>query len=223
MVELNNKRLKIYGQLPESMQRVYSSEETIRFQVTMLDRFRIGQEKRDAYLDLVGDTILGISEAETLEAKIQTDIGLEATEARQLAGEITRYIKPALEYHQDPEAYLMKEQVATETPATLLSTAPNVAPVEPMTAGEANVVESVSEPTVQPLRTMETDVKRIHGYGAYRELYPNTPSATDSEEPIHTSSQASVLPSELTPPAKTPPPESLDTPPPSPPSKEESA
>lgn len=44
--------------------------------------------------------------------------------------------------------------------------------------------------SIQPLHTMETDVDKVHGYGTFRELYPDV--ASDSE-PIHHSSQDDTL------------------------------
>ena len=65
------------------------------------------------------------------------------------------------------------------------------------------VSNSEPEPIVQPLRTMEGDMERIHGYGAYRKMYPlaedgqvvaSEPEHTQpTVEPIHTSTQDAVL------------------------------
>jgi hypothetical protein len=58
----------------------------------------------------------------------------------------------------------------------------------PAIAQKPNVPEQAV--VIDPMRTMEADVDRIHGYGAYRELYPD---AGDGEEPIHRTSQDDVL------------------------------
>ncbi|MDC1205585.1 hypothetical protein N8083_01935 [Candidatus Pacebacteria bacterium] len=58
-----------------------------------------------------------------------------------------------------------------------------------------NMSPSVDEePVVQPLRTMEEDVDKIHGYGAYRKIYPDgeaqsdipnvEPSTLDQQPPV---------------------------------------
>ena len=46
-----------------------------------------------------------------------------------------------------------------------------------------------SEPTVQPMRTMQQDVDKVHGYGAYREIYPGSgvaPEVADTKPEVPT-------------------------------------
>lgn len=50
---------------------------------------------------------------------------------------------------------------------------------------EAIQTASGSNQSVPPLRTMAGDVDKVHGYGAYRQLYPDA----EASEPVHSSSQ----------------------------------
>jgi hypothetical protein len=57
---------------------------------------------------------------------------------------------------------------------------------EKKTKGQVNME---SKTLVAPLHTMATDIEKIHGYGALAQQE----TATESNEPVHTSSQDSVL------------------------------
>lgn len=65
---------------------------------------------------------------------------------------------------------------------------------EPLTFSDELPSEVEAYKDVQPMRSMPTDVSRIHGYGAYRDLYPDEAGQQEhTEEVIRSASQEDLL------------------------------
>lgn len=116
--------------------------------------------------------------------------------------------EPEPSYEEKVHAESAPAAVLTKTTPTW-STAANQAKVQPTATDEVvltpntnqqsdNSVSQVPEPTstsqpedtITPMRTMAGDMKKIHGYGAYRDEYP---AGTPAKERVITSSQDEVL------------------------------
>lgn len=68
-------------------------------------------------------------------------------------------------------------------------------PEIPKTVTVSEEIKTEDFEKVTPIRTMETDAKRVHGYGAYRDKnpLPETKETESQEEPTHTSTQEDAL------------------------------
>ena len=56
------------------------------------------------------------------------------------------------------------------------------------------ITQNTDPHNVQKVRTMETDITRIHGYGAYRDLFPDEEgSQAHKEEVIKSATQEELL------------------------------
>ncbi len=65
---------------------------------------------------------------------------------------------------------------------------------QPLTFSNELPSEVEAYKDVQPMRSMPTDVSRIHGYGAYRDLYPDEAGQQEhTEEVIRSASQDDLL------------------------------
>lgn len=158
MNEKKGQRLQLYSQLPKGLQKLYSSEESSTFHGRIISRYSI---ERDAdYIDVVGDTILGIHSVPSLTERLVAEVGVSNEVARKITADLIEFLKPLSEQPERSGDQTQSKQ------------------------------EPESKSVIDPMRTMQEDVDRIHGYGAYRELYPDAPS---DEEPVHRTSQEAVL------------------------------
>lgn len=171
---------QIYRQLPDVLKAVYSSDKTTDFQLDMLTRYKIPINKRDAYLDLTYDTMLGLSPFDQLRKKLIIKEIVPEVNADACVRDIKNYIQPLLDYW----AAGQKEQ-GTDQNIAEKSESQRLAETEAPT----RITDNEPEQTVQPLRTMEGDLKRIHGYGSFSELY----GSGETEEGLYKSDQDAVV------------------------------
>lgn len=79
------------------------------------------------------------------------------------------------------------EQVETTTPLPQ----PPVPPEAPAPQPAAEEVPQAPE-EVTPVHTMEHDIDRIHGYGAYRKMYPETNATGNEQTPLQENADLSA-------------------------------
>lgn len=156
--------------------------------------------------------LLAFLDLNDLEDFIGTECGLSPEAARQLTETIRSSLPPGVEKGLD-EAYRALTPpvpgvtpqpatgVATSNPPQEASTQQPVA-TQPVTAKpelSSTPLTSATTPpqthqntesVVKPLRTMAADVDNIHGYGAYRKMFPDD---EEDEKVVHATSQDDVL------------------------------
>lgn len=76
-----------------------------------------------------------------------------------------------------------------ETPSSRVTTQQT----QPTAALTETTEAAKKETVVQPVRTMETDMDRIHGYGAYRKMFPDAEKSDSDEDVVRAVSQDEVL------------------------------
>lgn len=157
------KRNTIYQQLPDVLKSIYSSDATIDFQLAILSKYNISVANRDAYLDLTYDVMLGLMPFADLKPGLISQSIVAPLDADPCVRDIKNYIRPLLDYweagHKDTK------------PA---------GPVNQSLADKINPIE--------PIRTMENDLKGVHGYGSFGDRYKD-----ETEEPTYKVDQDNVL------------------------------
>lgn len=103
--------------------------------------------------------------------------------------------KPAATFEKAVPTWGPAQGASTTTDPTDPQTAPstpNTSATTTTTSGSTNTPNSETDPNAEliaPMRTMEKDMQKVHGYGAYRTQYP----ANHSEDKIVRSSQDDTL------------------------------
>ena len=102
---------------------------------------------------------------------------------------------PATTTPQDKQPTAEPTPVVTQptTPPELTTQTPQT---ESVSAPESTTPDTPPEQVVKPIRTMKEDMDHVHGYGAYRKMFPD--AEDDDEKVIQASSQDDVLSSKKT-------------------------
>ena len=160
-------RKERYRQLSENVQWFYSSPEAgAKMWSTAQSIGMNDDEKYTAYAITVGDVLLGLEKKENLLVNLKNQLDISEDDANKLISNLADFLKNAEVALND-----WKENIDAQS--------------KKLDAGVENTLNSASY-NVKPLRTMDGDAKNIHGYGAFR-----APAAED--EPVHSSSQESVM------------------------------
>lgn len=159
-------RMQTYDALPPEMKVLYSSESAAALNRQLMERFSIPAEMTNAFLDATGDVILGFNKISDLPRILQQQVDLSADDAQRLTSQLIEFLGPVVARE---EAEAKAKQNDLKALAEKFANKENAAHQE----------ESVS--AVEPIRTMEGDMNRVHGYGAYRELYGDEESNTQEK------------------------------------------
>jgi len=173
-------RIALYKNLPDTLSHLYGSVESGEKLREVAKIHTISTENYKTYVNCIGDCILGFHKTTDLPRLFQQKLQLSADESQKLASSLTEFLRPVVR-RETVEAEA-KRLGLVELSTTLQNPSPDRL-VNPD-------VESATE-NVTPLRTMEKDISRIHGYGAYRE---QEGEGNHAEEPIVKSSQEDILP-----------------------------
>ena len=169
---------KAIGSLNPAQKKLYESPETARSVITFAERQKLEGDKLTRLSEVIEAYLLDLG---------KPNLSMAADELGINQADLSNFLENlAGKSPSEPQ------ETATES---VLSVAPNIPPTtadEPTQDTPPSPAPDQAAAAVQPLRTMKEDVKRIHGYGAYRELYPNTP-ATETEEPTYQSTQSDLL------------------------------
>ena len=191
-------RITTYLTLPSVLQERYSSDATSDLNQAMADKYQLDNDQFHKYMDVVGDTILGAHKITELPQLLQSEVGLTAEIATQIANDLQDFLQPVKDREAGklpPDEPAVEDEAETEAEINDETT---TVPAAPM--AEAGAPTDEAEPTettpsevdlhaVQPMRTMGDDVSRVHGYGAYRTLFPEVPGT----ETVTASSQDDLL------------------------------
>lgn len=98
--------------------------------------------------------------------------------------------------NEQPEVATVEQVEATtqQPPAPAPQPAAEEVPQAPVTE-EPSVPQQHTSPApegVTPVHTMEHDIDRIHGYGAYRKMYPETNAAENEQTPLQENADLSA-------------------------------
>lgn len=155
------------------------------------------QDTHPLFVDLVGDIILGFHTTSELPTLLQKELGVSADDAQKITKDLSEFLAPIIA-KETSEKNIKKEELH-ELEQSLSAQRKKDVSVTPSTS------EKISTPTsapptpteisqVQPMRTMEGDINRIHGYGAYRAQFPDQgQEATHTEEVIRKATQEDIL------------------------------
>jgi len=181
-------RLKKYYELDEALQDLFSSDKSMTMYFYMVTKYNI--ENKDIFIECIGDTILGFHHTKDLPQLLQKEVGLGADEAQNIVADLAEFLTPVLEREA---AEAGKKQQELQSLGDQIGRTPETTDEE-LNPEEALSSEPETEDTyeVQPMRTMKGDMKRVHGYGAYREEFPTTEPAAGEPAPVR-SEQAAVL------------------------------
>lgn len=151
-------RMAAYEALTEDIKILYSSESAASLNGQLIRKYGIGEEQADLFLDITGDVILGFYKIVDLPRMFQQKLRKGADESQRMTSELIEFLGPVVS-REEAEARAKKESLDTlaqtfATPA-----------LEKIATNEAQEYTG----NVEPLRTMEKDINRIHGYGAYVE------------------------------------------------------
>lgn len=155
MPNKHDERMQRYATLSENLQNLYSAPESGQFMHQIFQRFGCDEANYLTYAEVVGDTILGINRITDMPRLFQQKLGLSADEAQRMTSQLIDFLEPVVR-REEQEATMKKEEMAAlaqtfATPENLSKTQTQQTPLE----------------NVEPIRTMEQDIHRVHGYGAY--------------------------------------------------------
>ena len=151
------KREKDYLDLSEPLKELYSSEKTNSLNAKLINQYQIPDDKIDVFLNVTGDVILGYNKTTDLPRLFQSELGMSADDSQRLTSSLIEFLSPVIK-REEEGINIKKEEI--DKLAKTFATAIQEQEKEIQTKG--------SEADVKPLRTMESDANRVHGYGAYR-------------------------------------------------------
>ena len=162
-------RQAAFAQISVLRQKLYLDPDSGEIMKTAFDAHRDADSDYVAYGTIIGDTILGFYSVSDLAQHLSTDGGFTPAQAEGLAADLADFLAPLI-----------------DDPAPSLQPVPTPAGVPEIVEAEPAAAEQTAIPAVTPLRTMATDMQKVHGYGA---LY----GTTDDGEAVHSSSQDTTL------------------------------
>jgi hypothetical protein len=118
---------------------------------------QIQTEKQGDFIDCVGDTILGFYTISDMPRLFQQKLNLSADDSQRMTSKLIEILSPVV--RREEEAAQNKKEELNKLAQTFAKPA---APAQPAPVEEY-------QGGVEPIRTMEQDMNRVHGYGAYRE------------------------------------------------------
>jgi len=196
-------RLKRYSELPIELQTLYSSDKTMLLNMAICQKNSIVNIRE--YVETIGSVVLGFYHTKDLPALLQQEVGVSAYVAQMIVSDLAEFLAPVLEREADeadPKKASLKalqQKFGRPTPPSLAAKQ-----IDTSKATSASVAQYIDVPTVPvnsfeeltnkptltrppntnandlhnvtPMRTMATDLTRIHGYSAFRQV--ETPSDT---------------------------------------------
>lgn len=188
---------KLDNEVSEVIAELYSSDVLTQHIDTITQTYTI--ENIPALVHTLGDTILGFYQTKELPELLQKEIGLSADDALKVVSDLTELFTPVLA--REEAEMTQKQTDLKELEETLTPTEPIIAQTQPIKDTPSNklptkaeVVAPAPHTPVQGMRTMEGDMGRVHGYGAYRAEFPDEKKGAEhKEEVIRSASQDDLL------------------------------
>jgi hypothetical protein len=171
-------RLKAYRNAHEDVRDLYASDKLVEYIDRLILLFEIKLLYRDVS-EIIADHILGFYKDTELPELFQKKLALDAEQSNRMFLEVKKFL--SLNLKLDTGDTPTKKQELAKL-AEQFAQPRVVAPV--VMQPSENGTEDVT-----PLRTMQGDMNRIHGYGAYNEALERGEDATQA----HVSSQTDIL------------------------------
>jgi hypothetical protein len=161
----------------DEVKELYGLDELVDKTYFLIDQFHIGVPYK-SISEIIGDTILGFYKIHQMPDLFVSELGVTRETAQKMTSELVEFLGPVLKREEElneskktdlqklAESFAEKGRLASakiaDTPHT--ETTPTASegtktPYIPLSEAEK----------VQPMRTMQGDTTRIHGYGAYYE------------------------------------------------------
>jgi len=160
-----------YASLPEEMKRLYSSEEATAVSKLVISKFNLTPEQAALFLDLTGDVILGFNRISDMPRLFQQKLGLSADQSQRMTSNLIDFLEPVV-HREEQGASMKKEEIAQL--ARAFAKPENLSSVQS---------DHASSTGVEPIRTMEGDMHRVHGYGAYVAKRDGDPEEAPLQQP----------------------------------------
>jgi len=181
-------RILKYREASELIRTLYTSDKVSE----IVENNHPEHDNRETY-QIIGDTILGFHKTSELPVLLQKEAGVSADDAMRIFGDLKEFLAPVIAREKgevNPNHAELQELQQTFTPVTPAIPAGGVPPVPNQTAPTASEPHS----PVQAMRTMEGDMNRVHGYGAYRAQFPEEAQEVENtEEVLRSASQEDIL------------------------------
>ena len=184
--------------LPITFDHLYSSPESGFAISRVYKKYHLPPERYLNYSRTIGDLILGFKTTSELPELLETELEIDEATAIARVEDLRNFLKPVYDRENgllppepEPEpSYEEKVQAASEPATTLTKATPtwNATLLEKSSPAESTTPEPNEK--ISTMRTMAGDMKKIHGYGAYRD---ENPTDTDSKEHVTKSSQDEAL------------------------------
>lgn len=150
-------RDKRYKSCDEVFQKLYGAPESGALMYEIFQQFQLSEDIYLEYAEIIGDTILGFYKIADMPRLFQQKLGVTPEVAQKMTAELIEFLSPVVQREESVSTE------AAESKATLMQTFANPQPTA------ERVVSTIPHTYVTPLRTMEGDMTRIHGYGAGQE------------------------------------------------------
>lgn len=157
------KRIETYRKSSKKIRALYVSDELGEI-ISNSKNILLPNIPIRSAVEIVGDTILGFHKTTELPKLFQEKLMIGADQAQRMTADLLEFLSPVIEREQ-AESNAKKEDIAQL--AEVLETSSK----KPSPEEKPKEAPKTSE-NIQPLRTMEADMNRIYGYGAYRDQNP---------------------------------------------------
>lgn len=171
-------RVETYRNTSAEIREMYVGDQLIEHIDHLILLFEITNPYKEVS-EIIGDTILGFYKIADMPKLFQQKLGVSADVSQKMTSELIEFLSAVVKREQE-EATVKKESLATLTQTFATPAVPIQATAE------------VPKPPVEhitQMRTMQSDLNRIHGYGAYQQ----SREAIQKEETVATSSQEELL------------------------------
>jgi hypothetical protein len=175
-MDRNHERDDIYKRIDEIFQNLYGSPESGALMFRVFQQFQLSEDIYSQYAEIIGDTILGFYKIADMPRLFQQKLEVSADVSQRMTSQLIEFLAPVVKREEEAS------KLQAESTATLIQTF-----AESQPEAEIERAAPQSHTQVTPLRTMEGDITRIHGYGA-----DNATQEVENETPT-TSSQDQLL------------------------------
>lgn len=171
-MDKDQERIEKYKSLNEVLQNLYGAPESGATMYRIFQKVELTEDKYKIYAEIIGDVILGFNKVADLPQLFQQQLSVSADQSQKITSELIEFLSPVVQREgEDTKVQSVSDETVTETTTENSQT-------------QQSDTDVPSTTIVEPLRTMEGDINRIHGYGAYREKHPEEAVVTSAQEDV---------------------------------------
>ena len=156
-MDKDQQRIETYKQLEGPLQVLYDSPASGETMYRIFSSLLLPNEQYKAYAEIVGDTILGFNKIADMPRLFQQRMKVSTDESQRLTSKLIDFLAPVVK-REELEANTKKEELS--------KLADTFSAPEGITKQQG--IDPSAAENIQPIRTMEEDMHRVHGYGAYK-------------------------------------------------------